>query len=202
MSLVSIFFAAAALLVSFDVHAHGTVAGTTTFVAGLLHPLTALEHVLPLIALGMLAGQRGLRAGEALLVAFPVAFASGTLAGSAITALPELASVNAFTGLVVGCLVALALALPRTLLYVLVGTIGAIHGLSNGAAGEQVVPAFIAGATLASTLVFAYAFALTDRALRRTTQWIPVAVRTLGSWIAAFGILTLALSLTSTQAVT
>lgn len=186
---------AVALLAASQVYAHGATPGTNAFLSGLLHPLTALEHILPLIAIGMLAGQRGLAAGQGLLVAFPIAFASGALIGTALV--PELSAVNAGTTLVAGALVALALALPRALLYVIVVGVGAIHGMSNGSATGQALAPFIAGATLAATLVFAYAFGATHYALKRTTSWMPVAVRAIGSWIAAFGILTLALAFTS-----
>jgi len=184
---------AAALLAASQAYAHGATPGTHAFLSGLLHPLTALEHILPLVAIGMLAGQRGLVAGQGLLVAFPLAFAAGALLG--VAAGPELPAVNAVTAIVAGGLVALALGLPRALLYAIVVAVGAIHGLSNGTAIGQALTPFIAGATLASTLVFAYAFGATHYALKwTTTTWMPVVVRAMGSWIAAFGILTLALA--------
>src|SRR6185503_7485701 len=60
----------AVLLLSFagTAHAHSTVKGVGDLYAGLLHVLTALEHVLPFIALSLLAGQRGMKAhAEAVL---------------------------------------------------------------------------------------------------------------------------------------
>ena len=182
----------ASLIVANAAHAHGATPGTGAFVAGLLHPLTALEHVLPLIALGMLAGQRGLVAGQGFIVAFPVSFAIGALVGAVAT--PELAALNASTAMIAGGLVALALALPRAALYAIVAGVGVVHGLSNGSAMGQALVPFIAGATLAATVVFAYAFGITHYVLARGASWMPVAVRAVGSWIAAFGILTLALA--------
>ena len=189
--------AAGALLAAPELHAHGVVDGANAFFAGLAHPMTALEHVLPLIALGLLAGQRGLRAGEGLVVAFPLAFACGALIAPLITSLPDLTAINATTALLIGALVALALVLPKIVLYAVVVVTGAVHGLANGAAVTSALPSFIAGATLSATLLFVYAFGVTDRVLARNTPWMPVAVRAIGSWIAAFGILTVALALTS-----
>jgi len=189
--------AVVALLAAPELHAHGVVEGASAFFAGLTHPLTALEHVLPLIALGLLAGQRGLRNGEGLVIAFPVAFACGALVAPAIVSLPDLSAVNATTALVVGVLVALALAISKPLLYAVVVVTGAVHGFANGGAIEHAMPQFIAGATLAATLLFVYAFGVTDYALRRQRPWLPVAVRAIGSWIAAFGILTVALAFTT-----
>src|SRR5688572_2843780 len=150
--------AIAALLAAPELHAHGVVEGSSAFLAGLVHPVTALEHVLPLLALGMLAGQRGLRAGEGLIVAFPLAFACGAFGATLFAGLPDLSVVNAATALVIGALVALAFGLPRLVLYAVVIFTGALHGLANGAAVVGALPSFIAGATLSATLLFVYAF--------------------------------------------
>jgi urease accessory protein len=193
--------AIAALLAAPELHAHGVVEGSSAFLAGLVHPVTALEHVLPLLALGMLAGQRGLRAGEGLIVAFPLAFACGAFGATLFAGLPDLSVVNAATALVIGALVALAFGLPRLVLYAVVIFTGALHGLANGAAVVGALPSFIAGATLSATLLFVYAFGLVDHALRRQKPWLPVAVRAIGSWIAAFGILTAALAFSSASSI-
>ena len=191
------FAAFAGLLVAPELHAHGVVEGGNAFLGGLVHPMTALEHVLPLLALGMLAGQRGLRSCEGLIVAFPLAFACGALGARLVPGIPDLSVVTAGTALVIGALVALAFGLPRTVLYVVVAITGLVHGLANGAAVAGGLPSFVAGAALSATLLFVYAFGVVDHALRRQKPWLPVAVRAVGSWIAAFGILTVALALTS-----
>lgn len=184
------------VLVAGPAHAHGATAGVNTFTAGFLHPLTALEHVLPLVALGLLAGQRGLKAGQGLLVAFPVAFSLSAFAGTVIASAPWLEGINAATAVIAGGLVALALVLPRSALYAIAVIVGVVHGVANGGAVDSnaALVTFVAGATLAATLVFAYAFGLTDRVLSSDKSWRPIAVRAVGSWIAAFGILTLALA--------
>ena len=187
----------ASLLAAPELHAHGVVDGSNAFLAGLTHPVTALEHVLPLLALGMLAGQRGLRSGEGLIVAFPLAFACGAFGAALFGGVPDLSATNAATALVLGALVALAFGLPRPLLYAVVIVTGTVHGLANGGAVLGALPAFIAGATLSATLLFVYAFGLVDHALRRQKPWLPVTVRAIGSWIAAFGILTVALAFSS-----
>lgn len=190
-----------ALLATPELHAHGVVDGPNAFVAGLVHPMTALEHVLPLVALGMLAGQRGLRTGEGLIIAFPLAFAGGALAAASLPGLSALPVVSAATALIVGALVALAFGLPRAVIYVVVVITGSVHGLANGAAIVGAIPAFIAGATLSATLLFVYAFGIVDRMLRRDAPWMPVLVRAVGSWIAAFGMLAVALALSPGPAI-
>ena len=84
-------------LVSFagSAHAHSTVKGVGDLYAGLLHVLTALEHVLPFIALSLLAGQRGLKAqAEAVLLVFPVAVMVGAAAALWLPPVPGLAFFN------------------------------------------------------------------------------------------------------------
>ncbi|HVE51527.1 MAG TPA: HupE/UreJ family protein [Casimicrobiaceae bacterium] len=191
-----------ALIIAPAVQAHDALPGAHAFLSGLLHPLTALEHVLPLVALGMLAGQRGLERGQGLLVAFPLAFAIGAIGATWFGLSPTLFAVNASTALVAGGLVAMALALPTMWLYVIVAIIGGIHGLANGLPAAMSIVPFILGATLSAALLFAYAFAGTHYLLRRASQWIPIAVRAVGSWIAAFGVLTLALALPGATAAT
>jgi hydrogenase/urease accessory protein HupE len=52
------------------------------FYAGMMHPLTSPEHLLPTLALALLASQCGKPAARATLLAFPLALLVGTLAGS------------------------------------------------------------------------------------------------------------------------
>jgi hydrogenase/urease accessory protein HupE len=52
------------------------------FYAGMMHPLTSAEHLLPILALALLASQCGKPAARATLLAFPMALLVGTLAGS------------------------------------------------------------------------------------------------------------------------
>ena len=60
---------AAAVLVAAvsEVHAHTAAKEVGDFYAGFLHPLTALEHVLSFVALGLLIGQQGHKASAAVL---------------------------------------------------------------------------------------------------------------------------------------
>ena len=178
--------------------AHGLVEGTSAFFAGLVHPLTALEHVLPLLALGMLAGQRGLRSRDGLIIAFPIAFACSALVAPAIATLLDVSTAIAATALVLGILVALAFSLSTPVLYAVVAVAGGLHGLAHGGAIDHAFSSFVAGAALSATLLFAVAFGTTAYALRRQKPWLPFVVRAIGSWIAAFGVLAVALAFSST----
>jgi hypothetical protein len=53
---------------------------------------------------------------------------------------------------------------------------------------------FIAGMTIAAFLSLAYVSVFSDFLLRQKPQWLRIAVRALGSWIAAIGILVLSVA--------
>lgn len=171
------------------------VKGVGDFYAGLLHVLTALEHVLPFIALSLLAGQRGMKAqAEAVLLVFPVALMAGAAAALWLPPLPGLAFFNIASAILLGALVAAARPLPRAVFYGLVVVFGISHGFANGEAITQTTKAylFILGVGLSGLAVLAYGTLMVDFLLKRKAGWITIAVRVAGSWIAAIGVLVLA----------
>jgi urease accessory protein len=164
------------------------VPGVTDFYAGLLHPVTAVEHLLTFVAIGLLAGQqaRGV-ARRALTLFVCVLLVTAGLAGAHGRPLhlegPLLASMVG-----VGCLVAANWRLPAAAVYACVTAVAALHGVANGA---ELTPAmapvrFVAGIALAGFVVMTYAVGLARRA---EAPWAGVAVRAAGSWIAAVGVL-------------
>lgn len=183
------------LLSAAAAHAHSAARGAGDFYAGALHALTALEHVLPFVALGILAGQQG-RKGEPFLLVFCVALAVGATVALWAAPLPYIGMLNIFSGILFGGLVAAAWPLPRAFCYGIAMAFGLTHGLANGAGMiEQSKPyLFIPGVAIAGLAVTAYGLIVTDYLLRRKSGWIHIAVRVAGSWIAAIGILVLATS--------
>jgi urease accessory protein len=175
--------------------AHSTVKGVGDLYAGLLHVLTGLEHVLPFVALSLLAGQRGLRAqAEAVLLVFPVCLMTGASAALWLPPVPGLMFFNMASAILLGGLVASAWPLPAAFFYGLVVVFGISHGFANGEAISGAIRAylFILGIGLAGLAVLAYGTLMVDFLLRRKTGWITIAVRVAGSWIAAIGVLVLA----------
>jgi len=174
-------------LISFaaSAEAHSTVKGVGDLYAGMLHVLTGLEHLLPFIALSLLAGQRGMKTqAEAVLLGFPLALMVGAAAALWIPPFPGL----------MGGLVAAAWPLPAAVFYGLVVVFGISHGFANGEAISGSIKAylFILGIGLAGLAVLAYGTLMVDFLLKRKTGWITIAVRVAGSWIAAIGVLVLA----------
>ena len=130
------------------------------FTAGLLHPLTGLDHLLALLAVGLWSRQQ--RHGAVLMMALGAACAAAGLA------LPALETSIAATVLLLGTLVACAPGLQRRLppqvAIVVVGGCAFLHGVAHGQ--ELAGMASGAGFLVASALVM-LAGALPGERVRR-----------------------------------
>ena len=174
-------------------HAHSVVKGAGDFYAGVLHPLTSLEHVLTFVALGLLAGQQG-KKSELVLPVFGVALVTGATASLWI-ALRYGGLLNIVSAVLFGSLLALAWPLSPVVFYGMAVLFGLSHGYANGSAmSEGIKPyLFVPGVGLAGLAVSAYCMMISDYLLRRKANWIHIAVRVAGSWIAAIGLLAIAI---------
>jgi urease accessory protein len=143
--------------------AHPGHAGTG-FTAGLLHPLTGLDHLLALLAVGMWS--RAQRHGVVLPPIFLVLMALGAACavdGLALP-LPALETSIAATVLLLGVLAAFAPRVPPALAVATVSACAFLHGLAHGR--ELTGMASGAGFILTSALVMALG-ALPGAGLRR-----------------------------------
>ncbi|WP_296952281.1 HupE/UreJ family protein [uncultured Massilia sp.] len=154
---------------------HGTESG---FVAGFLHPLGGLDHLLALLAVGLWSRQQ--RHGAVLAPTFLVLMALGASCAGGID-LPRLELSIAATVLLLGMLAAFALRLPPQLAVATVGGCAFLHGLAHGQ--ELTGMASGAGFILASLLLMA-AGAVPGERVRRM----------LGAAIGAAGLCLLALA--------
>lgn len=106
-----------------------------TFMAGALHPIGGADHVLAMLAIGLLAAQM---AGRALW-ALPVTFVAAMIAGGAMAAagvpFPAVEPVILASGIILGALVALAVRLPMMAVLPAVAFFGLAHGWAHGAEG-------------------------------------------------------------------
>lgn len=85
----------ATLTLAFPASAHTVDSRLGDFYGGMLHPLTALEHVLPFFAVGLLAGQQGERAARWLVLVFPLALLAGAGLATVTAAIPFTRPLNA-----------------------------------------------------------------------------------------------------------
>ncbi|TIO13113.1 MAG: HupE/UreJ family protein, partial [Mesorhizobium sp.] len=166
---------------------------TSSFTAGFMHPLSGLDHMTVMIAVGLWAAMKG---GKAVW-AWPLAFVGVMVAGAALGMLQVpvpfvepgiLASVVAL-----GLLVALAVDLPVSAGVAIIGLFALFHGHAHGTevpenaggleymAGFAVATALLHGIGIASALGLGLRF----RALARLAG---AACATVGAGL-AFGVL-------------
>jgi urease accessory protein len=109
-----------------DVHSHG-------FSMGLAHPLSGLDHMLALAAVGIWAGQVGGRAPWLWPAACLGAIAAGGVLGSSGLQLSLVEPGIALSVLLLGLAVALAARVPVTVGAALCAVFTLVHGFAHGA---------------------------------------------------------------------
>ena len=129
---------------------HGDVSG---FVAGFLHPVGGLDHVLAMVAVGLFAAHLGRRALWAVPAAFVALMAVGAALGMNGVGVPHVETGIALSVIVLGAMLALGLTLPVGVAMGLVGFFAIFHGHAHGAE----LPAGASGAAYAAGFLLATA---------------------------------------------
>jgi len=120
------------------------------FWSGMLHPVGGADHVLAMVALGLLAAQTG-GALWRLPVVFVAAMVGGGVMGAYGLPFPAVEPMILASGVLLGVLVALAMRLPMAALVPMVALFGAAHGWAHGAEGPATgLAAYAAGFALAT----------------------------------------------------
>lgn len=161
-----IFFAFAACLApaaAFAHPGHFDAAATNGFLSGLAHPLSGLDHMLAMVAVGFWAASLG---GAARWIA-PAAFvaAMGLGAGLGLLVAPPMADLDlaiAASVAALGCLIAFDLRAPAPAAAALVALFAVAHGLAHGAEAPLAVSGEL---SLGLFGAFAAGFALSTAAL-------------------------------------
>ncbi|HEY2231567.1 MAG TPA: HupE/UreJ family protein [Xanthobacteraceae bacterium] len=179
---------AAMLAATTPAQAHLMNSGFGPFYDGLAHPLISPEDLLPAVAMTLLAGLGGVRAGRFVLATLPAAWLAGMAAGWAIGLPGAPAWLNALVTALLGVLVASDLRLPLALVIAVAAALGALHGYDNGHDLAATTDALlgIAGITVS---LFAIVSLLAGQVAVLRAHWARLAVRISGSWIAAIGML-------------
>ena len=162
--------------------------GVGDFYAGMLHPVVTLESILPIIALSLLAGQQARQTAIHLLCIFPAALVFGALLALFRPILSQVGIIQLGLTALFGILVALSRPLPVWFPIGLGGVLGITVGWTTASEiTAEVSPyRFIAGLSVGGLLLIAYGIGVV-RHLK--TPWTQIAIRVVGSWIAAVGIL-------------
>lgn len=108
------------------------VIGGNGFASGITHPLLGLDHLLAMIAVGIIAVQSGGRAVWSVPLAFVSAMILGGILGMAGVQLPFVETGIAFSLLVFGSLIAVSKKLPTSLAIVCVSLFALFHGHAHG----------------------------------------------------------------------
>lgn len=162
------------------------------FQAGLLHPLTGLDHLLAMVAVGIWAALSHTNIRQAIWtpVTFLCLLLAGALMGMAGLSLPGVEPIIVASLLVLGLLLASRATLSGPASALLVGFFALFHGMAHGSelpAGAGAA-AFIAGFMLSTLALHGMGLA-GGFALKQRTLWL---TRAAGAGITAYGISLLA----------
>ncbi len=161
----------------------------TMFMSGIQHPLTGLDHLLAMLAVGLWSALTHQTMRQAILtpVVFLVLLFIGAMAGIAGAQLPAVEPMIMASLLVLGLLIASSTTVRDGVGFAIVGLFAAFHGLAHGTelpASEGAMQ-FVAGFML-STLGLHMTGLLVGFQLKQYSTWIS---RAIGACIAAYGVL-------------
>jgi urease accessory protein len=163
-------------LLAHGLHEEGTLLG------GALHPVGGADHVLAMIAVGLLAAQLSGKSLWALPGAFVAAMVAGGALGAGGIPFPAVEPMILSSIIVLGVLVALATRLPLAALVPLVAVFGLAHGWAHGAEGPATGMAAYAVGFAVATAILHFSGIAIGRALPR------LALRGLGAGAALAGL--------------
>ncbi|HHC29868.1 MAG TPA: HupE/UreJ family protein [Rhodobacterales bacterium] len=102
------------------------------FISGLSHPISGIDHVIAMVAVGLWGAFLGAPAIWVLPVVFPLVMAFGGALGVMGVPLPGIETGIALSGVVLGLLIAFAVRAPIWVAAVIVGAFAIFHGHAHG----------------------------------------------------------------------
>lgn len=185
-------------------HAHGAVAGTNSFYAGLFHPFQNLPQMLVLIGLGLWLGQRPAQRLKWPMLAFSVCCAVALLLTTGIVGVIPVPAGGWLIGLALcfGVLIASAVRTPAWLSAVMAAVAAIAVALDSGVDGSPdagPLALILLGTWICTCLLVANVAYYTGLLPQR--RWVQIGIRIAGSWMAAAAVLVLAFYLKGQAAV-
>lgn len=143
---------AVALLLPLSVHAHAGPGGHGGFALGLMHPLTGVDHLLAMLAVGLWAAQMPRSSLPRILASAAMALLIGAMTALAGIGLPMVEAGLALSVVLFGALVVAGSRLPFNVAMSLVVLFAVLHGHAHGSElpAHASGYAFVAGFLLAS----------------------------------------------------
>lgn len=180
----------AAALATTPALAHPAIGHMSGFGDGFAHPLGGLDHLLAMVAVGVLAAQLGGRALALVPAAFVLAMAGGFALATAGVGLPFVEIAIGLSVVVLGAAVALRLGMPAAAAMALVGAFAVFHGHAHGSElpADASGLAYMAGFGLSTALLHLVGVAL---GLAAGLVGGTAASRVAGGGVAAAGLLLL-----------
>lgn len=173
------------------------------FYSGALHPLTDLQDVLLWLAMGVLAGSLGAARGRWLVLLFPLGLLAGFAIARPVGHFAANPAADAAMAVVLGLLLAAGGRIPTALLGVIAIALAVLRGAANasdlGPETDRLL--FAAGLGCAGyaaiTLVMALTLTFRGPVADASKAWRGIALRALGGWIAAIGLMMVGLAFAS-----
>lgn len=114
-------------------NAHSGEEGANGFLAGVLHPLTGIDHLLAMVAVGIWGATLGRPLIWVLPVAFPMLMVLGGILGITGVPIPYIETGIALSVIVLGLAIAMAWNAPIPVAVAIVAAFGVFHGHAHGA---------------------------------------------------------------------
>jgi nickel/cobalt exporter len=161
------------------------------FYAGMLHPLTSVEHLFPAVALALLAGRCGIPVARWTVAVFPLALIAGTWVGQGFTHLGFVHPASLVAMSVLGLLLVAGSRLPLRAMAAAAVGVGLLLGyrsgvdMANAGVGVQFIPGLGLTGFIMAALGSAWMLSAPSLPLR-------VALRLAGGGLAVVGLYMLA----------
>ena len=168
-------------------HAHSGEGIVGGFLAGFMHPLSGLDHLLAMVAVGIWGATLGRPLLLTLPIVFPMLMVAGGVLGIANVPLPYVEPGIAMSVVVLGLAIATAWRAPEAVAIAIVAVFGIFHGFAHGKElPESAAPAaYAAGFVICTGLLHLVGISVGAlKALPRGMQLL----RASGALIAATGV--------------
>ncbi|MEJ2330651.1 MAG: HupE/UreJ family protein, partial [Gammaproteobacteria bacterium] len=187
MKRAALFLIPALIALPSAVQAHLVNSGLGPFYDGSLHLLLSPGDLLGLIAIALLAGLQGPKAGRLVTMTLPVCWLIAGLIGMQLPAMLDLPWLTMLAFGTLGLLVAADIKLPPAAVTTLAALYGLLQGLQNGSAlasiGADMTALF---GIVMTSLVIALLIAAAVILIR--APWARILIRVGGSWLVAVGV--------------
>ena len=156
------------------------------FMSGFMHPISGLDHVVAMVAVGLWGAFLGKPAIWVLPVVFPLVMAFGGALGVAGVPIPYIETGIALSGVVLGLVVLFAVKPPMWIAAIIVGAFAIFHGHAHGTELPNAANPLIysMGFVIGTGLLHLAGIAIGELKRLSKGEWI---VRAGGAIIAAIG---------------